>query len=656
MNCDVTLFKDTGFNSINRPDSPDTLAKAGTTFRLWAMDVLDSSRLASIKVKVDSLNDLAGADYLMVSCPLRTFLPEMYYIITDYMLTSPDVAEIQIIPDYVLALGGYDQLKILEGIVERCTTDNAADLWSYVNMDDEYASPSQPLKVKTNILWGKENSEISPSGTVILESTVDLRYPIDWDDSNVMSASGSTVTTTPVLQPKVHPVVGRTTYKVDFSPNGAYWAQAPGTRQFLYENGTNYSIPANVAEMQSLGVTSALVSSVVYPNEYFPEENIHSSNTYVSYIESKIEDKDSGLKVNAPYQYTSKYNPVIFMNPYNKYGIITAAGDQAEFNVTELCEKQSVESMKTYSPKVAVLPDPRPSGKPYFRFHGYLHTGTGEGDSFTYKDVGTFLQGAISGLPWANAQLTYQGASGSYFNSLRYGIGQMQASLDYTKTRQMAESNFRNSFYDYKEATAKGAISAANGWATFASAGLGKPEDMASGYLSGMNQMSTSVLDFLYREGRWKETQQQTSVQLQYNAQAFNLQQELNASNYTQSNTVAPTIAFAFNADMYRDFCGNGVTAYRYYYSEDDVIRIDKLLSMYGIKTNRNLEIKDFHRKTYFDYVRASGVSIGSQTQPLPMYVRESIAASLNVGIRVWHGVKPGNGFFGPGQNPEKEV
>ena len=107
------------------------------------------------------------------------------------------------------------------------------------------------------------------------------------------------------------------------------------------------------------------------------------------------------------------------------------------------------------------------------------------------------------------------------------------------------------------------------------------------------------------------------------------------------NNVVAPTVAFPFNSDVIRDFHGNNVLAYRYYYSADDVQRIDKLLTMFGYKHCKALETSDFNNRQYFNFIKCSNISVTGNAR----YINDGIADQLNGGVRIWH-VKPNKTYY----------
>jgi hypothetical protein len=101
-------------------------------------------------------------------------------------------------------------------------------------------------------------------------------------------------------------------------------------------------------------------------------------------------------------------------------------------------------------------------------------------------------------------------------------------------------------------------------------------------------------------------------------------------------------------SETIRDLLGNGVRVYRYRFADSDVVKIDKILTMYGYKDTKPLEASDFTNRTKFNYVQASGISVSNNT--MPRWIREGIAMQLSIGVRIWH-VKPDATAYTDGSN-----
>lgn len=97
-----------------------------------------------------------------------------------------------------------------------------------------------------------------------------------------------------------------------------------------------------------------------------------------------------------------------------------------------------------------------------------------------------------------------------------------------------------------------------------------------------------------------------------------------------------PDVRFPYQSEPARELYGNGVLIYRYNYTEHDIQRIDKLLTMYGYKYTKTLEDTDFTNRERFNYVECSNVTVKFKTT-LPRRYRDGVAMMLRTGVRVWH-------------------
>ena len=98
-------------------------------------------------------------------------------------------------------------------------------------------------------------------------------------------------------------------------------------------------------------------------------------------------------------------------------------------------------------------------------------------------------------------------------------------------------------------------------------------------------------------------------------------------------SVVAPDLHFPMS-ETTRDFVGNGAVVLRYRPDFKDIVKLDKILTMYGYKDTKSLEASDFVGRAKFNYVMATGVTI---TGNHPKWLREAAASQIAAGVRVWH-------------------
>ena len=158
----VELFYNTGFNSVNIPDSPDLLysykvKRSGTHFP--ALDIFQIDFLTSIKIKVRNEDDVIGADYLCLSedipdttvdgVTVAAHTKRAFYSIVGYQMSSIDVAELLISEDAFTTLGGVNALTVVEGMTVRHHVADEDDKFGAYTEDDELLVPLDALEVHT---------------------------------------------------------------------------------------------------------------------------------------------------------------------------------------------------------------------------------------------------------------------------------------------------------------------------------------------------------------------------------------------------------------------------------------------------------------------------------------------------------------------------
>ena len=109
MSYSCTLYKNTGFNATNIPDSINILNQC-QHFSVPALDVMQERNLNTIKVKT-TWDNVKDVDY----CILGSWV----YAVVDINMQATDVAALSVIPDYINSTGGVRALHILDGITER---------------------------------------------------------------------------------------------------------------------------------------------------------------------------------------------------------------------------------------------------------------------------------------------------------------------------------------------------------------------------------------------------------------------------------------------------------------------------------------------------------------------------------------------------------
>ena len=252
--------------------------------------------------------------------------------------------------------------------------------------------------------------------------------------------------------------------------------------------------------------------------------------------------------------------------------------------------------------------DPRPKGCPYFRFDIYRGN----------ADYDMFFTNAVKGLEWQNVPLVYQGGSGSLIDQYKFNAQQAinRENLNFSLNqnalaKEQSEVNTTIGML--------GNISGASGSAAVGQFG-GMVDEAAGFFASMINQDYTS---------------RQYSMSAEHAKNSFDLarRSEL-GSLLISNNVVAPSMNFPISEGI-RDFVGNHCIVYRTYYTENDVARIDKILTMYGYRHTTPITTALLTNRSKFNYIQARGVSIKNTN--IPKWIRDGIAMQFENGTRIWH-------------------
>ena len=114
----VTGFFHTGFNSVNIPASPSVLYTSATTKEFPAVDLLQDDGLSYVDLRT-SWEEIAEVDYIKVG--------SIYYCVDGSpVMTSPDVARVPLLADYLLTAGGAGSLTYTDGLTERFSVGSSS--------------------------------------------------------------------------------------------------------------------------------------------------------------------------------------------------------------------------------------------------------------------------------------------------------------------------------------------------------------------------------------------------------------------------------------------------------------------------------------------------------------------------------------------------
>lgn len=605
MSYSCRIYKNSGFNSCNIPDTPALLEQCAF-IDVPTVQIMQERFLSSIRVKA-TWGDVKNGDYVKLYNPDTG--SKWFYSIENISMQAKDVAVLSVIPDYINSVGGVSGLKIVDGITERVHV--STDGFGEYTMDDPLTTPAEPLQVQK--VW----VQIAKDTNTIVESTVDIPWQmsgadgVTFVDKNTETGDESRVVV-PTLATFPDPALE--SFPTTFGLEGTETVINQGTKCFdLSDNskaeGATYdsaqTIKAGISRLRSLGVENAVIAQVSMPTEFVSVNNTAGALIGEKYTWSFVR-RLSGVwtenEINIPYVYTGAKNNRVNYGEYTKYGIISTSSESCEFDAEDIVESGSA------VPHITKVGDPRLTGKPYFRFK------TVNGDS---SQLG-FFRNCISGLPWKNVPLVYREASGNALNTLRY------------------ENSKAVSAQAYNYGTQQNVFSQAQNLVSGSAGVLGSAmTGDVSGTLSGM---ANTVANAYALEMQQSNREATTKIARR------NELAELEIAN----TVYTPTVNFPMNAEFLRDFYGNGCLVYRYKYSQNDINRIDRLLTMYGYRHAKPLTASDFSNRLYFNFVKCPNVTVTGH----PRWINDGIHEQLANGVRVWH-VLPDSSYYS--NNPIKE-
>lgn len=595
MSYSVTIYKDTGFVGGNIPDSPALL---GAGVSKQAVEILQDGELSSIKISVE-WSEAKLVDYIKVG--------SVYYIVQGRRMLATDVCEFDILEDGITTIGGVSQIQILDGITERCHLPNSAN----GDKDDPLLAPQDPLLLETQQI-GNPDGDYASYVTVI-ETTVNPLATKNAAEALEFAGTGYSVA---IPKPVPYADDALTLYsipaynevngsevQVNIETTRATGLEMVALRNspFGYDSQGNVvtlakktDIDEAVAELRSLGLDSCIINQIEYPIAMVDiiMAGVGSGSTNIDKIKGKFALAGNANKL--PFVYDNNVNnDIIFLSDYTKYGLMTASGAKSEFTVKSIKDPDKTFAQENY-PKVKLLSDPNPDGKPYYRYEFY------EGND----KKAAFLANAIPGLSWKQVPIVFTGKSGGELDR-----------INFETERYVNERNFQ-----------------ANRVASTMSSALSSGALGASGVINaqgnpswGVGAMAVPVANVLNQ-----------GVKNLYENEAYRNDKYKALVNFEVSQVASPQLNFAYVSEPLRIQLGNGALAYRYKYTDNDLARIDKLITMYGVKTTRALEASMFTSRRYFNFVKCDDVTVIGNTR----HLNEVVSEQLRGGVRIWH-VKP---------------
>lgn len=593
----VTLYKNTGFNTGNIPDSPSVLSKAAS-ITTDAVFKFQSRSLGSIRVKAD-WDTIKDVDY----CALVNGNDKSYYVVTGVAMLSNLTAELQLTLDPINTAGGVEALTIVGGWAKRA---HVSDDTLFSNILPEPWAPSNRL-----IIRSKKVIHDDDGMTAIVVSTCNISRADEYQAA-IAVASDAAANQAAVVWPQLPTMANAAPGYTPADGSTVIFTEANGTTHEyempgLYAFGMNQVLDG-INAVRSVGIESAIQSMYVIPTADVTIQSINvqdaEGNPYITAWYKTLTGNVTKYGSEMPYLYKSVNNKKAVCL-YSGYVLTSlASGDSKSYSAHDLYAGGD-------DPDFVVTCDPSPDGTIYCQPTYYEGAATQK------------LEQAVASTPWYNAGYTYNGSSGAaimQMNAAR-ARNQMAATQDYAQQGFQLAGN---------KASVDALFSTIPKIANAASSviGWGKTNLDTSGMISDVGDVLKSVIDYNY-------TMKNLSLQSEQSATDYGRALGDNIFNVNvAANVTAPELAFPVTVSA-ANYFGHSFMIAQTTLTDNDLARFDKFLTMYGYAVDKALTASDLTNRVHFNYILATDAVI--KCDSAPQYVMELIAATFAAGIRIWH-------------------
>lgn len=654
----VRMYMNTGFNSLNVPDSETTLNTAAESYTDFdVIDCLQRYFLDTITIRAFE-DQIIHGDYLKIWDP-QNVSHYAFYSITGYNMTSGDTIQLGVVMDPLLTCGGVDNIDFLDGMTSRYNAGDTRMMNTRDVEDDPLLIPRQLHLMCLGEYFGDEYDQYSQGGVYIggsINLMIGSMYPVFTPDKLKIESAVSVVETAGTYE-------GTIASKPIISVDGG-WPTGMGsgistpvtlnygegiTNSFYTTDGNYYW---NVESKQSSGINTygALLQSCkklieygrsdVISSAYFVPAKLTKQNMTVAwpdpsekskplnaiiickmvdpadvnsaYFIYSVTDRDALRKDLTSFYtrvgYTVKNKRALMGKNFNFTFALRDSGKTVEVDPQQL-------SYKSYGgdriPEIKVSVDLRPSG------HVEYGICTEQDASWT-RPPHIILKGSM----WEQANLTAMAASGVAINASNFESSQklkeeaLAVNLAYTLTSQtygvkgyMPHNAVPAGFNaSYLEEAYKSRQSAFGG-------------EVGGGYI--MSNAATTMSGDAAAGNPFSKMYFDRDVERAQEKQEF-----INA-NYSN-----PQVIVSGGGGSTIE-TGHGMLLYRSLPSEDDIKRFDRILNQFGCKITVPIHKNQLKCRTLYNYIEASSVSV--KCDAVPKAVRNDLGSLLSHGLRIWH-------------------
>lgn len=606
------LFKNTGFNTYNCPDSSGRLVSIPESNRFLCDSVwLLQDLVGKIKVKA-TWDDVKDVDYCSIDLNC--------YFVTNVTMSNENTAILDLQFDPIGTIG-ISNIEVINGW---CTRRHVANDELFSNNLEEGYTPLEEMTVNFGYLNHLTGVSLILN---IIGSTIDLSQTFDAAKTFTDQQSKLSVSV-----PLIKGVERETTTYITVNNSGWYSKDLPST--LLYVSNSSPLAPGNIrkalSSVWSLGLTDAITSSYTIQwraddiDWEFQDGDVETTQ-YGELSSIRLKPSTVILPDTFNYKwtvpnYTIKNNKV-FSGQYNKYSAISIAnGNSINYDANDLY--YTGETIPTFF----VMGDPAPDGCTYL-VPKYYHN--------VVLPEGMPLYGSLKGGTWVNNQLTFSGREGGMASAELYQMQLQQNRLSRTGTffkglEDVLTMPLRVASSPFTSTPQAPAIDNNNFYQEFS-------RDMATGGYTNYGP-GQFMNEFGGSSGFPAVDMSGLANSLYTNpAKAKLAQQQLELSQGISQNLNAPKIFFPFGSNL-NTYFGNGFYGIRSRLSDNDTIRFDKFLTAFGYATNEPFDESAFSCRQHFNYVQVSDLNVkitGSKNYGIR--IKNMLEQVLNNGIRIWH-------------------
>lgn len=611
------LYLDTGFSYENIPDSASLLNNPNVKFiDVDAVWLYQNQEQGVIRVK-STFDNIYPVDYCRIGS-------SSYYFVTNVTMINPNTAELSLVIDAITTIGLNNITDNLAGgwCTRRCVTDDTL----FNNCIDEDFVPTQSLENDT------QDIKISNNGILAIVSSIDLSKVGELLSQGYKNSIEST--SVDVSVPTV-PAINFKYTKITIDYQGLKLTrELVGKRMYLVgitdgDTQDNMLIDA-LTTVWSLGLFDAIAGIYYLP---IGEEGTGSNFTYDATLNigdglfwiSELTVHGGFFKLDRiPFKWNTPNvkNNKVFATKYNTYRLISmVSGNEANYYAGDIYDNLN----NPDAPNIAINIDGSDNGTTYAKPE-YIR---GVDLSQTSKKF-EIMRDAVTGGDWVSLNYNQARPKGiiKTLNSLNLSRANTVLNIPSKILPNLSLPNLSKNGNIYESMTMP----------YYPSSSLVSQQQIAGGAIDQVSPITGYNYFGNPRIGSFGNVVGAISGLKDSGAGLLANSQEI-ANAFIQS----PETWFPIDNTLSL-FYGNSYYVIRERLSDEDTLKFDKYLTMYGYKVNEPLTKECFYGRQYFNYIKADCINIKTINR-VPLRLKQIAIEQLQGGIRIWHTLVNSNAY-----------